>query len=330
MLSVPRVPPMAGLGYFAIIDLSSDRDHMSTREETPEVASSTALVPEGYGFLDTPLGPDIPQYNHPVASASGNAVPVNLSNTHVLNQHLRVHQAPTTDTRLLEAVAEERHRHAVDIQSEQLLLVSTQRNEMRVQGLRFMNEAEQMFHENAVVKQEASAFVEAAQKRYEAYAEASAAEHRSMKQHYESQMLDARIRSDHAIEKCMATIESLNNHVEHQNRQTESLHLELRQSMTKQTDLQNQLTALRDARQQNDLFNSWSAVRGPEGPAILGPRGLPMIRAGVSTNHMAKTILHPFPIQLCFDRQSSKNQTIPQFLDMNPLTIPFLVLRSTP
>ena len=78
----------------------------------------------------------------------------------------------------------------------------------------------------------------------------------------------------------MATIESLNNNVEHQNRQTESLHLELRQPMKKQADLQSQLTALRDARQQHDLFNSWSAVRGPEGPAFLGPRGLPMTSAG--------------------------------------------------
>ena len=57
-------------------------------------------------------------------------------------------------------------------------------------------------------------------------------------------MLDARIRSDHAIEKCMATIESLNNHVEHQNRQTESLRLELRQSLKSHSDLQSQLSAL--------------------------------------------------------------------------------------
>ena len=70
---------------------------MSTREETPEFASSTALVPDGYGFMDTPLGPDILQYDPPTASASGNAVPVNLSNTNVLSQHLHVHQAPTTD-----------------------------------------------------------------------------------------------------------------------------------------------------------------------------------------------------------------------------------------
>ena len=84
----------------------------------------------------------------------------------VLNQHLHVHQAPTTDTRLIEAVAEERHRHAMDRQGEQLQLVSTQRDEMRAQGLRFMNEAEQMFHENEVAKQEASAFVEAANKGY--------------------------------------------------------------------------------------------------------------------------------------------------------------------
>ena len=223
---------MAGYGFPAIIVLSSDPDNMSAREGTLEFASSTALVPEGYGYLDTPVGPDLSQYNPPTASASGNAVPANtVSQTNVLNQLLHVHQAPTTDTRLIEAVAEERHRRAMDKQSEQLQMVSTQRHEMRVPGLRFMNEAEQMFHENAVVKHEATAFVEAAQRGYEAYAEASAAELRSMKQHHERQMLDARIRSDHAIEKCMATIESLNNHVEHQNRQTESLHLELRQSM---------------------------------------------------------------------------------------------------
>ena len=262
---------MAGMGYPPIIDLATDPDAC---EGTPEFASSTALVPEGYGYLDTPIGPDILQYNPPTANASGNAVPVNaMSQTNVLNQHLHVHQAPSTDARLIEAVAEERHRHAMDVQGEQLKSVSTRRDEMRAQGFRFMNEAEQMFHENAVVKHEATAFVEAAQKGYEAYAEASTAELRPVKQHHESQMLDARIRSDHAIEKCMATIESLN-------RQTESLHLELRPSMKKQTDLQSQLTALRDARQQNDLFNSWSAVRGPEGPAVLGPRGLPMIPAG--------------------------------------------------
>ena len=105
-------------------------------------------------------------------------------------------------------------------------MVSAQRDEMKAQGLRFMSEAEQMFHENAVV----SSLVESAQKGYEAYAEAPASERKSMKQQYESQMLDARIRSDHAIEKCMATIESLSDHVGHQNRQTESLRLELRQS----------------------------------------------------------------------------------------------------
>ena len=66
---------MAGSGYPAIIDLSSERDQMSTREETPEFASSTALVPEGLGYMDTPLGPDILQYTPPVASASWNAVP---------------------------------------------------------------------------------------------------------------------------------------------------------------------------------------------------------------------------------------------------------------
>ena len=74
---------------------------MSAREGTPEVASSTALVPDGYGYLDTPLGPDISQYNPPTASASGNAVPVNMSHTNVLNQHLHVHQAQSTDTRLM-------------------------------------------------------------------------------------------------------------------------------------------------------------------------------------------------------------------------------------
>ena len=117
--------------------------------------------------MDTPIGPDISQYNPPTASASGNAVPVSMSNTNVLNQHLHVHQAPSTDARLIEAVAEERHRHAMDIQGEQLQMVSTQHDEMRVQGLRFMNEAEQMLHENTVVKQEATAFVEAAQRGYE-------------------------------------------------------------------------------------------------------------------------------------------------------------------
>ena len=130
---------MAGIGYPPIIDLASDQDNMSAREGTPEFASSTALVPEGYGYLDTPIGPDILQYNPPTASASGNAVPANtLSQTNILNQHLHVQQAPTTDTRLIEAVAEERHRHAMDIQGEQLQMVSTQRDEMRVQGLRFI------------------------------------------------------------------------------------------------------------------------------------------------------------------------------------------------
>ena len=306
---------MAGQGYPAIIDLASDPDNMSARDATPEVASSTALVPEGFGFLDTPLGPDIARYDPPFMSASGNAVPIHTSNTNVLNQHLHVHQAPSTDARLIEAVAEERHRHAMDIQGEQLNIVSAQRDEMRMQGLRFMNEAEQMFHENTVVKQEATAFVEAAQRGYEAYAEASAAELRSMKQHHESQMLDARIRSDHAIEKCMATIDSLNNHVERQNRQTESLQLELRQSMKKQTDLQSQLSALRDARFQNDLFSSWSAVRAPEGPAVLGPRGLPMIPAGgndeLQTRDYSPSIPNPTTLRQTV-KQEPKGTTIPK------------------
>ena len=306
---------MAGHGYPAIIDLASDPDNMSARDATPEVASSTALVPEGFGFLDTPLGPDIARYDPPFMSASGNAVPIHTSNTNVLNQHLHVHQAPSTDARLIEAVAEERHRHAMDIQGEQLNIVSAQRDEMRMQGLRFMNEAEQMFHENTVVKQEATAFVEAAQRGYEAYAEASAAELRSMKQHHESQMLDARIRSDHAIEKCMATIDSLNNHVERQNRQTESLQLELRQSMKKQTDLQSQLSALRDARFQNDLFSSWSAVRAPEGPAVLGPRGLPMIPAGgndeLQTRDYSPSIPNPTTLRQTV-KQEPKGTTIPK------------------
>ena len=103
---------------------------MSAREATPEVAGSAALVPEGFGFLDPPLGPDIAHYDPPHMSASGNAVPVSMSNTNVLNQHLHVHQAPSTDARLIEAVAEERHRHAMDIQGEQLNIVSAQRDEM--------------------------------------------------------------------------------------------------------------------------------------------------------------------------------------------------------
>ena len=319
---------MAGYGFPPIIDLSSDPDNMSAREVTPEVASSVALVPEGYGFLDTPLGPDIARYDPPSMSASGNAVPVHMSNTNVLNQHLHVHQAPTTDTRLIEAVAEERHRHAMDIQGEQLNIASAQRDEMRMQGLRFMSEAEQMFHENTVVKHEATAFVEAAQRGYEAYAEASAAELRSMKQHHESQMLDARIRSDHAIEKCMATIESLNNHVERQNRQTESLQLELRQSMKKQTDLQSQLSALRDARHQNDLFSSWSAVRAPEGPAVLGPRGLPMIPAGgndeLQTREYSPSIPNPTTLRQTVkqepkDNPAPKNEPTEESLFGSPL-----------
>ena len=314
-LSFHVLHAMAGFGYPSIIDLSSDPDNMSAREATPEVAGSAALVPEGYGFMDTPLGPDIAHYNPPSMSASGNAVPINMSNANVLNQHLHVHQAPSTDTRLIEAVAEERHRHAMDIQGEQLNIVSAQRDEMRMQGLRFMNEAEQMFHENTVVKQEATAFVEAAQRGYEAYAEASTAELRSMKQHHESQMLDARIRSDHAIEKCMATIESLNNHVERQNRQTESLQLELRQPMKKQTDLQSQLSALRDARHQNDLFSSWSAVRAPEGPAVLGPRGLPMIPAGgndeLQTREYSPSIPNPTTLRQT-DKQEPKDNPVPK------------------
>lgn len=51
---------MAGFGTPATIDISSDRDQMSTREETPEVASPTALVPMDSGYMDTPLWPDIP------------------------------------------------------------------------------------------------------------------------------------------------------------------------------------------------------------------------------------------------------------------------------
>lgn len=78
----------------------------------------------------------------------------------------------------------------------------------------------------------------------------------------------------------MATIESLNNHVEHQNRQTESLCLELRQSLKSQSDLQTQLSALRDARHQNDIHNSLSTVCGPEGSAVLGPRVVPMVPIG--------------------------------------------------
>ena len=111
---------MAGFGTPVIIDLSSDRDHMSTREEMPEYASSTALVPGGIGYLNTPLWPDISHYNPPDASASRNAVPVN-NQMNVLNQRLHVHQAPTTEARLIETVAEERHRRAMDAQSEQLL-----------------------------------------------------------------------------------------------------------------------------------------------------------------------------------------------------------------
>ena len=127
-------------------------------------------------------------------------MPVNNHNqTNILNQRLHVHQAPTTDARLIEAVAEERHRRAMDLQSEQLHMVSAQRDEMKAQGLKSMNEAEQMFHENEIVKQEASSFVEAAHRGYEAYAEASSSELRPMKQQYESQMLDSRVRSDHAI-----------------------------------------------------------------------------------------------------------------------------------
>ena len=64
---------------------------MSARDATPEVASSTALVPEGFGFLDTPLGPDIARYDPPSMSASGNAVPIHMSKTNVLNQRLHVH-----------------------------------------------------------------------------------------------------------------------------------------------------------------------------------------------------------------------------------------------
>lgn len=56
-----------------------------------------------------------------------------------------------------------------------------------------MSEAEQMFHENEFVKQEASSYFESAHRGYEAYAEASASKLRSMKQQYESQLLDARI-----------------------------------------------------------------------------------------------------------------------------------------
>ena len=119
----------------AIIDLSSDRDHMPTREETPEYASPEAFVPVGAGHLDTPLWPDIPQYVPPDASASRNAVPVNNNNQmNMLSQHLHVHHAPTTDARLVEAVAEERHRHAMDLQSEQLRMVSAQRDEMQATG----------------------------------------------------------------------------------------------------------------------------------------------------------------------------------------------------
>ena len=72
-------------GYPSIIDLATDLDDMSARDATPEVASSTALVPEGFGFLDTPLGPDIARYDPPSMSASGNAVPVHMSNTNAVS-----------------------------------------------------------------------------------------------------------------------------------------------------------------------------------------------------------------------------------------------------
>ena len=41
---------MAGFRTPAIIDLSSDRDQMSTREDTLEIGSPQALVPVGAGY----------------------------------------------------------------------------------------------------------------------------------------------------------------------------------------------------------------------------------------------------------------------------------------
>ena len=86
--------------------------------------------------------------------------------------------------------------------------------------------------------------------------------------------------------------------------------------MKKQTDLQNQLTALRDARQHNDLFSSWSAVRTPEGTAVLGPRGLPMTPAGgideLHTRDYSPSIANPAVLQQTVKQEPKSNPVVKQ------------------
>lgn len=206
--------PLEATGTPAIIDISSDRDATPAREATPEVASPVALAPADSRYLVAPLWRDIPLYTPAVPDASGNAAPIHHQNQmNVGNQ--RVHQTHSTDASLVEALGEERRRQAMDLQCEQLQqFVSTQRDELRAQGVRIMNEAAQMFRENKILKHEANmpAFVDV--------------------------------------------------HVQRQNQQAESLHLKLRQALKSQSDLQTQLTAVRYARNKNDMFTSYPTVSG--------------------------------------------------------------------